>query len=385
VNELTPTTELKIERELRELDPQHSLPALHDFLGRVQAERKLTGRRLAALVGAVAVFIAVSFYGWHYWTIGRFEVSTNDAYVQADSTIIAPKVGGYLSQVLVTDNQPVKAGQLLAKIDDRDFVTALDQAKANVAAAQADIDNLNASIKEQQAVISQAHATVDVDKANLIFQQEDNDRYAKLAAQGSGTIQTAQQTRSKLGIALATLAHDTAAVDAAERQTSVLQAQLGKADAALAQNDAMQQQAELNLGYTNIVAPIDGVVGDRTLRIGQLVQAGTQLMAVVPLNQVYIVANFEETQLTDVHRGQPVQIEVDTFPGEVITGHVDSIAPASGQEFALLPPDNATGNFTKIVQRVPVKIVMDPNDPLLGRLRPGLSVEPTINTRGKDA
>jgi membrane fusion protein, multidrug efflux system len=141
----------------------------------------------------------------------------------------------------------------------------------------------------------------------------------------------------------------------------------------------------VNLGYTNIVAPIDGVVGDRTLRIGQLVQAGTHLMAVVPLNQVYIVANFEETQLTDVHRGQPVQIEVDTFPGEVITGHVDSIAPASGQEFALLPPDNATGNFTKIVQRVPVKIVMDPNDPLLGRLRPGLSVEPTINTRGKDA
>jgi membrane fusion protein, multidrug efflux system len=381
MNQLAPSADIKIERKLRKFDPLHPLPVLRDFVGRAQIKRKLSVRRLAGLAAGVAIFIALSFYGWQYWTTGRFEVSTDDAYVQADSTIIAPKVGGYLSAVLVADNQAVKAGQLLAKIDDRDFVTALNQAKANVAAAQADIDNLNASIKEQQAVISQARATVEVDKASLTFLQQDNDRYAKLATTGSGTIQTAQQARSKLDVALATLAHDTAAVEAAEGQTNVLAAGLAKADAALAQNNAMQKQAELNLGYTNIVAPIDGVVGERTLRMGQLVQAGTQLMAVVPLSQVYIVANFKETQLTDVRDGQPVTINVDTFPGKAIEGHVDSVAPASGQEFALLPPDNATGNFTKIVQRVPVKITIDPSDPLIGRLRPGISVEPTIDTR----
>jgi membrane fusion protein, multidrug efflux system len=385
VNQLTPSKELKVEREPRKCDPLQSLPFLRDFVDRTQVKRELTGRRLAALIAAIAILITLTFYGWDYWITGRFEVATDDAYVQADSTIIAPKVGGYLSQVLVTDNQSVKAGQPLAKIDDRDFVTALDQAKANVAAAQADIDNLNASIKEQQAMISQARAVVEVDKAKLTFLQEDNDRYATLAADQSGTVQMAQQAHSKLDVALATLAHDTAAVDAAERQITVLQAQLGKANAALAQNIALQKQAELNLGYTDIVAPIDGVVGERTLRVGQLVQPGTQLMAVVPLNQVYIVANFKETQLTDVRSGQPVKINVDTFPGKSLEGHVDSLAPASGEEFALLPPDNATGNFTKIVQRVPVKIIIDPSDPLIGRLCPGMSVEPTIDTRGKGA
>jgi membrane fusion protein, multidrug efflux system len=148
----------------------------------------------------------------------------------------------------------------------------------------------------------------------------------------------------------------------------------------LAQNRALQRQAELNLAYTNIVAPIDGVVGDRSLRVGQLVQAGTTLLAVVPLNDTYVVANYKETQLTDVHPGQAVEVEVDTFPGITIRGRVDSIAPASGQQFALLPPDNATGNFTKIVQRIPVKIILD-EGPLSGRLRPGMSVVPTINTK----
>jgi len=383
VDQLTPSHELDFEREPVEFEPDHSLPALHDFLARAQKKRKLTGRRLAALAGAIIVLIAAGTYGWHFWTTGRFEVSTDDAYVQADSTIIAPKVGGYLSQVLVTDNQPVKAGQLLAKIDDRDFVTALDQAKANVMAAQADIDDINATIKEQQAVIAQARATVNLDQANLTFLQEENTRYSNLADKGTATIEVAQQALSKRDVAVATLARDRAALDGAERQNDVLEAQLGKANAVLAQNRAVQKQAELNLSYTDIIAPIDGVVGDRTLRVGQFVQAGTQLMALVPLRNVYIVANFEETQLTDVRSGQPVQIEVDTFPGKVITGQVDSIAPASGQEFALLPPDNATGNFTKIVQRVPVKIVLDPNNPLIGRLRPGISAEPTINTRSK--
>ena len=171
-----------------------------------------------------------------------------------------------------------------------------------------------------------------------------------------------------------------AAAGAAEKQVDVLQAQVARAKAALAQRQGELRQAELNESYTTITAPLDGTVGARTLRVGQYVQAGTQLMAVVPLQNVYVTANYKETQLTDVRAGQPVTLGVDTYPGAVVHGVVDSIAPASGQEFALLPPDNATGNFTKIVQRVPVKITIDPKDPLVGRLRPGMSVEPTIDT-----
>jgi membrane fusion protein, multidrug efflux system len=176
------------------------------------------------------------------------------------------------------------------------------------------------------------------------------------------------------------LDHDIAAAGAAEKQVGILGTQLTQARAVLLQRRANLRQAELNVSYATITAPIDGTVGARTLRVGQYVQAGTQLMAVVPLQAVYVTANYKETQLTNVRAGQKVEIDVDTFPGAVVHGVVDSIAPASGQEFSLLPPDNATGNFTKIVQRVPVKIVIDPNDPLIGRLRPGMSVEPTIDT-----
>jgi membrane fusion protein, multidrug efflux system len=387
MDQMTPATELRIERERRGLRPSPPPPApsqdlvASELVASPKAKRKFTLRRVGAFAGALIAVVALSFYGYRYWTVGRFEESTDDAYVQADSSILAPKVSGYISEVLVDDNQPVKAGQLLAKIDDRDYQTALAQAQANVAAAQADIDNLNASLKEQQAVIAQARATIEVDKAKLTFMQQDNDRYATLAKQGSGTVQAAQQALSKRNIAQANLDHDTALLDAAGRQMSVLQAQLGKAKAVLAQDRALQRQAELNVAYTNIVAPIDGVVGNRTLRVGQYVQAGTQLMAVVPLAATYVVANFEETQLADIQPGEPVDLAVDTYSGKTVRGRVESIAPASGQEFALLPPDNATGNFTKIVQRIPVKIAIERNDPLRGDLRPGMSVYATVNTK----
>jgi membrane fusion protein (multidrug efflux system) len=283
--------------------------------------------------------------------------------------------------VLVADNQPVKAGQPLAKIDDRDYVAALDQAKADVATAQADIENVTAALQQQQAVIAQARATVAVDQANLTYAEQENARYGDLADRGAGSVQMAQQAVSKLDTARATLTRDTAAVAAAEQQIAVLQAQLAKANAALQHSQAVQEQAQLNLGFTNIVAPIDGVVGNRSSRLGQFVQAGTQLMAVVPLAAVYVVANFEETQLAGVRAGQPVGIMVDTYSGTTVKGHVDSIAPTSGQEFALLPPDNATGNFTKIVQRIPVRIAIDPDDALRGNLRPGMSVTATVDTR----
>jgi len=342
------------------------------------------GRKLLLIPLGVVVLAGAAWFGWNYWTVGRFQESTDDAYVKADSTIVAPKVSGYLAEVLVNDNQAVTAGQPLARIDDRDYAVALDQAKADVAAAQADIANAEAAIQQQGAAIDQARATVAVDQANLTFAQQQYDRYTTLAKSGNGSVQQAQQMTSNIQSATATLQRDQAAVTASEKQLDVLRAQRDKANATLKHDQAVQSQAELNVSYTTITAPLAGTVGNRTLRVGQYVQAGTQLMAVVPLSETYVVANFKETQLTDVHRGQPVDISVDTFPDAAIKGHVDSLAPASGQEFALLPPDNATGNFTKIVQRIPVKVVLDRNDPLAGELRPGMSVIATIDTKQAD-
>jgi membrane fusion protein (multidrug efflux system) len=350
---------------------------------RVPASRsRRFGWRPVLLAGAALIAAAaLGDFGWNYWTTGRFQESTDDAYVKADTTVVAPKVSGYLREVLVADNEPVKAGQPLARIDDRDYAVALEQAKADVGAAQADIDNVEASLNQQQAEIARAHSTVEADQANLTFTRQDNDRYVSLARTGAGSVQNEQQAVSRLQVAQSTLQRDAAAVLVAERRTPMLRAQLAKAEAVLAHDRAVQDQAALNLSYTTIIAPVDGVVGNRSLRAGQYVQAGTQLMAVVPVNAVYVVANFKETQLTDVRAGQTVTVDVDMFPGTTVKAHVDSIAPASGQEFALLPPDNATGNFTKIVQRIPVRIVLDPGDKLAGLLRPGMSVTPVIDTR----
>ena len=341
---------------------------------RIRLKPLLIGAAVLALLGGGA------YYGHYYWTEGRFLVATDDAYLKADSVIISPKVSGYIDQVLVKDNQPVKAGQELAHIDDRDYQTALQVSQANVEAEKAELDNLVQQIAQQQLMIAEAHATVESDRAALTFANQDFDRYASLSRSGAGTIQSAQRATADIKQRQAVLDHDVAAAGAAEKQVDVLQTQVAKAKAILAQRQGELRQAQLNESYTTITAPLDGTVGARTLRVGQYVQAGTQLMAVVPLQAVYVTANYKETQLTDVRAGQPVTLEVDTFPGTVVHGVVDSIAPTSGQEFALLPPDNATGNFTKIVQRIPVRISLDANDPLIGRLRPGMSVEPTIDT-----
>jgi membrane fusion protein, multidrug efflux system len=343
--------------------------------------RRLRLRTVLQAAGAIALLAAAGFYGNYYWTTGRFLVSTDDAYVAAHSVMISPKISGYLSEVPVDDNEAVKAAAVLARIDPRDYQTALDQARANVAAAQASINTLDQQIAQQKLVVEQDRQQVVSDQAALVFSQQDFQRYTHLATTGYGTLQRAQQAQADITEKQAALQHDTTVVAAAERQIGVFEGQLAQADAALAQQQAMEHQAELNLSYTAITAPVDGTVGVRTLRAGQYVQAGTQLMAVAPLQAVYVVANYKETQLTDVKPGQAVTIDIDTFPGALVHGHVDSLAPASGQEFALLPPDNATGNFTKIVQRIPVKIAIDQNEPLLGRLRPGMSVEPTIDTR----
>jgi membrane fusion protein (multidrug efflux system) len=335
----------------------------------------------AALALALALGVAgATDFGYSYLTTRRYLESTDDAYVKADSTIISPKVSGYIAQVLVGDNQPVKAGQVLARIDDRDFKAALDQAHADVAASEAAVRNLDAQIALQQPIIEQGTADVAAAEANLKFAQEEQARYDGLMKTGSGTIQRAQQTDAALREKIAQLQHGKSGLLAAQKEVDVLTTERAKAVAQLDRARAVEQQAALNLSYTQITAPVEGTVGARSLRVGQYVQAGTQLMAVVPLDAVYVVANFKETQLTHVRNGQPVEIRVDSFHGTRLRGHVDSLSPASGLEFALLPPDNATGNFTKIVQRVPVKIVLDDHN-LTGLLRPGMSAEPTVDTK----
>jgi membrane fusion protein (multidrug efflux system) len=341
-------------------------------------------RRVLMAGSAVALLAASTWYGWDYWNVGRFLVSTDDAYVKADNTTIAPKVSGYLTEVLAGDNEQVKAGQVLARIDPRDFQVALDQAKADVAAARATVASKQAQLEIQEAVIAAAKATIDVDNANKTFTRQENKRYSELASSGFGSVQNAQNAQARDAGAEAAIQRDTANLASALKHVDLLRAELAQAEAASARAEALQRQAELNLGYTTITAPIDGMVGNRTLRTGQLVQAGTQLMSLVPVSGAYIIANFKETQLTNVHQGQAVDVEVDMFPGKTVHGHVDSLAPASGQEFALLPPDNATGNFTKVVQRIPVKIALDGGAAI--ELRPGMSVIPTIETKSrKDA
>ena len=337
-------------------------------------------RRAALVFALLAGTAAVAYYGHDYWTNGRYLESTDDAYVKTDSTIIAPKVSGYIAKVLVADNETVRAGQLLARIDDRDFKAALDQAHADVAAAEASVRNIDAQLELQQPVIAQSTADVAAAEANLKFAQEERARYDDLMKTGSGTIQRAQQTDAALRASSAQLQHAKSGLMAAQRKVDVLTTQRAQAAAQLERARAVAQQAKLNLSYTEITAPVDGTVGARSLRVGQYVQAGTQLMAVVPLDAVYVVANFKETQLTHMRPGQPVQLRVDSFRDQPLRGHVDSLSPASGLEFALLPPDNATGNFTKIVQRVPVKIVLDDHN-LTGLLRPGMSAVPTVDTK----
>ena len=262
---------------------------------------------------------------------------------------------------------------------------ACAQARAAVASAQADIANIEAQLEQQHESVAAARSHIASDQAAQSFARQDHERYADLVRSGYGTVQRVQQAETSIRQANAAVQRGQANFAAALKQGDVLRAQRSKAQAVLAQEQALARQAELNLGYTNITAAVDGIAGARSLRVGAYVQAGTQLMQIVPLHDVYVTANYKETQLTDVQPGQRVTVRVDMFPGLEIAGHVDSLSPASGPEFALLPPDNATGNFTKIVQRIPVKIALEPNAAFAGKLRPGMSVLATIDTKPASA
>jgi membrane fusion protein, multidrug efflux system len=348
---------------------------------RLRASMEWLRRRFLLWVGAPLALVLLVAGTAHYWSYARFSVSTDDAYIQADSTTVASRISGYVSAVLIEDHQPVKAGQVLARIDDRDFRAALDQAKADVSAGQAAIEDLQAELSEQSEVIARANAGVEASQAGLDLAELNRVRFRNMAGIGFGSQQQSQEADAQARVRSADLARDRAALSSARDQVQVLKAKLAQTQALRERYQAVERRAALELSYTTVAAPIDGVVTARTVRLGQYVQAGTQLTAIVPLREVYIMANFKETQLTHVHAGEPVLVRVDTFPNLALHACVDSIAPASGLEFSLLPPDNATGNFTKIVQRIPIKIRLDSSQPLIGQLRPGMSVEASIDTK----
>ncbi|WP_448649253.1 HlyD family secretion protein [Pseudomonas corrugata] len=308
--------------------------------------------------------------------------STDDAYVHADFTTVAPQVSGTVETVLVEDNQPVRRGDLLAVIDDRDFVANVNVAKAQVASAQAGVAGLEAHLIQQQTVIRQAQAAVAADAAALKLAKVNHARYRNLAADGSGTVQAQQQAEAQLSVQQAGLEKSQAGLQAARQQVDILKADLEQARASLAHAQATQAIAELKLSYTRITAPISGTIGEKSMRVGAFVNAGKPLLAIVPLDAVYITANFRETQLARVQTGQAVDIEVDALPGETLTGTVQSLGPASGVSYSAIAPHNATGNFTKIVQRLPVRIRIEPDQPATAKLRVGMSVTPHIRIRG---
>ena len=333
-----------------------------------------------AAIGAASLLLAAGA-GYVYWDYASHFESTDDAFIAARQFAIAPKVSGYVTEVPVTDNQHVVAGQVIARIDDRDYRTALEQAEAQVAAAQANINNMDAQITAQGAVVAQNEAQVEQSQASLVFSQQQAARYDQLAHTGYGSVQNAQQWDSQKLQQQATLKTTQAGLVAAERQIDVLKAQRTTDEANLAQANAQLDQARLNLSYTIVTAAQPGRVVNLGAAVGQYVTAGTNLTMFVP-DDLWVTANFKESQLDQMRPGQKTTLVIDAYPERVFHGHVASVQPGSGTAFSLLPAENATGNYVKIVQRVPVKLVIEdlPTDVSLG---PGMSVDPTVRVDPK--
>jgi membrane fusion protein (multidrug efflux system) len=316
----------------------------------------------------------------HYETRGKYVESTNDAYLRADSVTVSPKISGYVEQVLVADNQDVKAGQPLVRIDPRDYRAQSAQFQAQVDVADANAANVRATIGEQQAAIGQARAELAVARSDARFAAEEVARYTPLAASGAETREKLNSLRNQAAQAASRVAAQQAALTSAERRIGSLQAQIRQARAQGESAQAQLRAANVNVGSTIVRASVDGRVGDKTVRVGQFVQSGTRMMSVVPLGALYVAANFKETQIGLMRVGQPVTVEVDALPGVHLRGRVQSVSPGTGAEFSLLPPQNATGNFTKIVQRVPVRIAIDAGPEARAVLVPGLSLTVKVDT-----
>lgn len=334
---------------------------------------------LVALI-IVGALLVVSNVNWARWASNRPTQTTDDAYVEADVSTLSARISGNVLKVLVDDYQHVKAGQPLVEIDPADYQASLAGAQASVDGAAAALANLANQEELQRALIVQAQAQLVSAKAVATEMEEEFNRQQALVDGGiAGTQQRLQQATANLAKANADVREAEAAIEAQKRQLDVLTGQEGSLHAALDAAKASLQTAQLKLGYTTVVAPFDGVVSARLVQVGDYVNIGTNLIAAVPIPNVYVRANFKETQLTHVAPGQRVDVTVDTFPGQTLAGHVERVSPASGAVFALLPPDNATGNFTKVVQRIPVRIAFEPGQSLVGQLRAGMSVEARIH------
>ncbi|RFB81124.1 HlyD family secretion protein [Methylovirgula sp. 4M-Z18] len=342
----------------------------------VAAQPQSSHRRHSFLVLTLGL-MAFAAAGFYLYVPGLYVATTNDAYVDAHIVSVVPKIAAYVTDLHVNDNAKITAGDLLVELDPRDYQVAVDSAAADLASSKANVGNVETQLKEQQAVIAQNAATADGDRANLTFLQQELERYASLAHEGIGSNERYQQAQSDIGQKQAVLQHDLATLEASKTHVAVLETQRQQAEAMVSRAEAALAQAKLNLSYTKIYAAADGTVANKSVEEGNFVQPGQVLFSAVP-DTLYITANYKETDLTNVRPSQPVNIRVDAFPNLRLKGHVDSIQRGTGAQFALLPPENATGNFVKIVQRVPVKIVFDDPGEALRWVSPGMSVETKI-------
>ncbi|WP_354688804.1 HlyD family secretion protein [Aeromonas sp. 19NY04SH05-1] len=337
-------------------------------------------KKIPLLAAMVLALLGLLFAG--YWYLhGRYFESTDNAYLQSEVTGISSKLSGYISEVLVTDNQSVKAGQLIARLDDREFQSQVAEAQADLHLIQATIENLAATRVQQLSLIQQAEARVASAEAEQLRARQQVQRIGQLNQRHYSSQDSLDEVRASLQVTQAQMQEAKAALQAARERLLVLDAEAKQNQAKLALSSAQLEQARLELSYTELRAPADGIIGKRSLREGLYVQSGMQVASLVPLQQVWVEANFKETQLAHMQPGQKVEVILDAYPDQPVEGIIDSLAPATGAKFALLPPENATGNFTKIVQRVPVKIRIPEPGPLAGKLRPGLSTEVIVDTR----
>ena len=347
-----------------------------------KATRLRFGRKQLALAGlALALTLGGIGYGRYWWETGRFIESTDDAYAGGNVTAVSPHVAGFVAEILVGDNERVQAGQLLVRLDARDYQAALDHAQAMAEERQAALTGLEAKSALQQTMIRQAEADLAAKTAHATFAVADAVRYRNLALTGYGTRQNAERTSAVDDEAKAGIKASEAGLAAARQQLAVLDADIAASRAGVAQAKADLETARLNLGYTEIRSPIDGYIGNRAARVGAYVASGAYLLSVIPARGLWVDANFKEDQLARMRPGQPATVIADVLPGKTFHGHVASLAPGAGAIFSVIPPENATGNFTKIVQRVPVRIELDDADAQLGELRPGLSTTVSVDTR----
>jgi membrane fusion protein (multidrug efflux system) len=364
-------------------DSQEQGGGRDDDKGQAKKPSPLKNPRVKWTLIAVGVLVVVLLIAWliYHLLVGRYLQETNDAYLQADSVAVAPRVNGYVTAVHVQDHAWVKAGQPLLQIDDRTYRAQLEQAQAAVALRQADILAAQAALAGYHAQLAQSRTQVSAAAAQLKFANAEVARFAPLAASGADTHEHQEQLHQQRDQAQAQYDAALAQVTTAQSQIAAGEAQLEQAQAGLKQAQANVDQAQVAVEDTHLKAAIDGRVGDKTVQVGQFLGAGTRTMTIVPIHALYLTANYKETQVGLMREGQPVEIEVDALPDASLRGRVDSLSPGTGAQFALLPPENATGNFTKVVQRVPVRIRVEAGPEARKVLVPGMSVTATVDTR----